>query len=581
MDIRKELNLGFSDFKSIIENNNYFVDKSLLIKEVIKSEKAVLLLPRPRRFGKTLNLSMLQYFFEIDKPENEKLFSHLKIWNTETDIKEKRGKYPVISLSFKDAKDDNWSDCLELIKDEIVELYTTHNYLLESDKLAENEKRDFKSIIDKTALRTTFQGSLKKLSKYLYNFYNQKVVILIDEYDSPIQAGYLKFYDKSISFMRSLLSGAFKDNKYLYKGVITGILRVSKESIFSGLNNMGVYSILDDRFSDCFGFTETEVKQILLDFEVTSDYGEIKKWYDGYKIGDTSDIYNPWSILNYALEFNKGFQPFWVNTSSDDLLKEQLKGRNENYTREQLLKLINNETIEKTIDQNFVFQDLETDKELLWTLLTFSGYLTTESKRDVNNFMLKIPNYEIKFVFKNIILKWLSVDIKIRKTLLEDTTKYLITNQIEKFEKGFKEIISDTFSYFDTKGEPENVYPVEFKELFNRVYQSYVLGLLAIIGDDYIIKSNRESGEGRYDIILIPHDKTQYGIVIEIKQIKKRAKEKEVSFSKRIDDKICEALYQIESNRYYNELIINGITNIIKLPIVFAGKVPHISTAKK
>ncbi len=581
MDIRKELNLGFSDFKSIIENNNYFVDKSLLIKEVIKSEKAVLLLPRPRRFGKTLNLSMLQYFFEIDKPENEKLFSHLKIWNTETDIKEKRGKYPVISLSFKDAKDDNWSDCLELIKDEIVELYTTHNYLLESDKLAENEKRDFKSIIDKTALRTTFQGSLKKLSKYLYNFYNQKVVILIDEYDSPIQAGYRKFYDKSISFMRSLLSGAFKDNKYLYKGVITGILRVSKESIFSGLNNMGVYSILDDRFSDCFGFTETEVKQILLDFEVTSDYGEIKKWYDGYKIGDTSDIYNPWSILNYALEFNKGFQPFWVNTSSDDLLKEQLKGRNENYTREQLLKLINNETIEKTIDQNFVFQDLETDKELLWTLLTFSGYLTTESKRDVNNFMLKIPNYEIKFVFKNIILKWLSVDIKIRKTLLEDTTKYLITNQIEKFEKGFKEIISDTFSYFDTKGEPENVYPVEFKELFNRVNQSYVLGLLAIIGDDYIIKSNRESGEGRYDIILIPHDKTQYGIVIEIKQIKKRAKEKEVSFSKRIDDKICEALYQIESNRYYNELIINGITNIIKLPIVFAGKVPHISTAKK
>ena len=569
MDIRKELNLGFSDFKSIIENNNYFVDKSLLIKEVIKSEKAVLLLPRPRRFGKTLNLSMLQYFFEIDKPENEKLFSHLKIWNTETDIKEKRGKYPVISLSFKDAKDDNWSDCLELIKDEIVELYTTHNYLLESDKLAENEKRDFKSIIDKTALRTTFQGSLKKLSKYLCNFYNQKVVILIDEYDSPIQAGYRKFYDKSISFMRSLLSGAFKDNKYLYKGVITGILRVSKESIFSGLNNMGVYSILDDRFSDCFGFTETEVKQILLDFEVTSDYGEIKKWYDGYKIGDTSDIYNPWSILNYALEFNKGFQPFWVNTSSDDLLKEQLKGRNENYTREQLLKLINNETIEKTIDQNFVFQDLETDKELLWTLLTFSGYLTTESKRDVNNFMLKIPNYEIKFVFKNIILKWLSVDIKIRKTLLEDTTKYLITNQIEKFEKGFKEIISDTFSYFDTKGEPENVY------------QSYVLGLLAIIGDDYIIKSNRESGEGRYDIILIPHDKTQYGIVIEIKQIKKRAKEKEVSFSKRIDDKICEALYQIESNRYYNELIINGITNIIKLPIVFAGKVPHISTAKK
>jgi len=229
----KELDLGNSDFKSIIENDNYFIDKSLLIEEVIKVQKQVILLPRPRRFGKTLNLSMLQYYFDINQADKENLFSNLLIWQSEKDIKEKYAKYPVIFLSFKDAKDDNWKDCLELIKDEIVELYNNHAYLLESNILAENEKNEFRNIINKTAIITTFKGSLKKLSKYLFNYYNQKVVILIDEYDTPIQAGYKKFYDKTISFMRSLLSGAFKDNKYLYKGVITGILRISKESIFT------------------------------------------------------------------------------------------------------------------------------------------------------------------------------------------------------------------------------------------------------------------------------------------------------------------------------------------------------------
>jgi len=565
----KKLNLGNSDFKSIIENDNYFVDKSLLIKEVIDSQSMVILLPRPRRFGKTLNLSMLKYFFDIKSNEDRFLFENLDIWNSENKIKEKYGKYPVIFLSFKDAKETNWKECLELIIDEIADLYTNHNYLLESNLLAENEKTEFLNITNKTAKKTTFQSSIKKLSKYLQRYYNQKVVILIDEYDTPIQASYNRFYDEAISFMRNLLSGAFKDNKFLYKGVITGILRISKESIFTGLNNVTVHSVLNDEFSDKFGFTETETKQILIDFNVPTDYEQIKKWYNGYKIGSTTDIYNPWSILNYAISYKSGFQPFWVNTSSDDLIKEQLKDRDENYIREQFLKLINNETIEKNIDQNFVFPDLKTDKELLWTLLTFSGYLTTESKRDVDNYSLKIPNYEIKYVFKNIILKWLSVDIKIRKTLLEETTKYLINNEIAKFEKGFKKIIGDTFSYFDVNGEPENVY------------QSYVLGLLAIIGDDYIIKSNRESGDGRYDILLIPHDKDKYGIVIEIKQIVRDIKEDYDTFNKKIDDKIKEAKKQIDKNKYYMELIDNKISKIIKLPIVFAGKEPYITLINK
>ncbi len=564
----KELDIGNSDFKSTIENDNYFVDKSLLIREVIKAQKQVILLPRPRRFGKTLNLSMLRYFFDINHSENEALFKNLNIWQTENEIKEKQGKYPVIYLSFKDAKHRTWSDTLALIKIELAKLYRVHAYILKSDLLSDIEKKEYTKIADRSADITDFEVCIKQLSEYLFKYHGQKVVVLIDEYDTPIQAGYKRFYDDAISFMRNLMSGAFKDNDYLYKGVITGILRVSRESIFTGLNNVSVYSVLDNEFSDKFGFTEPETKQILSDFNVPTEYAQIKKWYDGYKFGNTDDIYNPWSILNYAIGYKNGFKPFWVNTSSDELLKERLKERDANSTREQLLKLINDEPIEKVIDENFVFPDLDTDKELLWTLLTFSGYLTVESRREVDKYNLKIPNYEIKYVFQNIILKWLSVDVKIGRSLLENTTKHLINNEIVQFEKGFKEIIGDTFSYFDTKGEPENIY------------QSYVLGLLAIIGDDYIIKSNRESGEGRYDIMLIPHDKSKYGIVIEIKQITRGDNEKEESLRDRINKKIHEAKDQIDHNQYYKELVDNKISNIIKLPIVFAGKIPYIIPQK-
>jgi len=564
----RKLDLGNSDFKSIIENNNYFVDKSLLISEVIDCQNQVILLPRPRRFGKTLNLSMLQSYFDINQTGQTNLFTNLNIWQTEDDIKDRYAKYPVIFISFKDAKGNNWKHCLELIIDEIAELYSSFNFLLESTVLGENEKIEFQALINKTAKQTAYQTSLKKLSRYLHKYYNQKVVILIDEYDTPIQSGYKKFYDKSISFMRGLLSGALKDNKYLYRGIITGILKISKESIFSGLNNVGVFTILDEEFSDKFGFNEQETKKILKDFNIPTNYEQIKRWYNGYKFGNTTDIYNPWSILNYTSKYKNGFKPFWINTSSEDLLRERLKEQDADYTREQLVKLINNETIERTIDENFVFPDLDTDKELLWSLFTFSGYLTVEKKTGINSYTLKIPNFEINFNFKNIIIKWLSNDVKIRKTLLEETTKQLTNNEIEKFEKGFKQIIGDTFSYFDTKSEPENVY------------QSYVLGLLAIIGDDYIIKSNRESGDGRYDIMLIPHDRTKYGVVIEIKQMNRDKNDDDESFIKKIDHKITEAKNQIELNQYYLELIDCKIEKIIKLPIVFAGKVPYITLSK-
>ncbi len=566
---QKRLNLGQSDFKDIIQNNNYFIDKTLLVEEVINAQKQVLLLPRPRRFGKTLNLSMLRYFFDKNEPEN--LFKDLKIWQTEEDIKQHCCKYPVINLSFKDAKADTWEECYELIVSEIVILYRKHRYLLENSILYDDEKDIYNKILRKTASKSEYKESLKQLSEYLQRYHNEKVVILIDEYDTPIQASHNKFYKDAISFMRSLLSGALKDNSNLYKGIITGILRVSKESIFTGLNNISVYSILDDEFSDKFGFTELEVKQVIKDFNIKTNYSEIKKWYDGYKFGETIKIYNPWSILNFVVSKNEKFKTFWTYTSSNELIREQIKKKNAENIREEILKLINGETIKKDLEANFVFPELSSNIDLFWTLLTYSGYLTTRKEISRKKYELVIPNFEIKIIFQDTILEWLKTDIKVQQSLLENTANYLITNKITKFEIGFKEIIGNTFSYYDTAKNNEYVY------------HSYILGLLAIIGDDYIIKSNGESGDGRYDIMLIPHDKSKYGVVIEIKQIEKqREKENDKDFNNRINDQIKIAVNQIDRNKYYKELIDNKIEidKIIKVPIVFAGKEPYIIPMK-
>jgi len=539
MKKRKELNLGCSDFKDVIENNNYYVDKSLFIRDIIKSENMVSLLPRPRRFGKTLNLSMLNYYFDINEPENQKLFTELNIWKTEDEIKQKQGKYPVIFISFKEAKQNNWEECYEIIINEIASVYKRFNYLNKVSFFSDEELSTINKIKNRTAKKIDYQLSIKNLSEYLYRYNNQKVVILIDEYDVPIQAGYKKFYEEVVTFVRGLMSAAFKDNKFLYKGVITGILRVSKESIFSGLNNISVYSILEGEFSDKFGFTETETKQIIEDFDLSDNYEQIKNWYNGYKFGNTTDIYNPWSILNYLLRFQNGFKPYWAQTSSNDLIKDLLTSANANETRELFLKLINNETIEKTITENFVFPELDQKPELLWTLLTFSGYLTIVNNVGKNIYELRIPNFEVKMIFQDIILNWLNIEVKVKYNLLIETTKHLINNRLDEFEIGFKQIMGDTFSYFDLHGQTENVY------------QSYVLGLLAIVGDDYIIKSNRESGTGRYDIMLVPHDKLKNGIVIEIKQITKTKRESKKTFTERIKNKIIEAQNQIEDNKYY------------------------------
>ena len=569
--MKKKLNLGYSDFMNIIKNGNYFVDKTLLIKEILDAEKAVLLFPRPRRFGKTLNLSMLRYFFDITMPENKSLFKGLNIWNEKEIIEKHCCKYPVIYMTFKDAKAETWEETFANIKTEIASTYKQHYYLLQSNAIFDFEKEYFEKILKKTAETSDYDYSIKLLSEFLYKHYKQNVVILIDEYDTPIQSGYKKFYTEVISFMRNLLSGAYKDNSYLYKGVITGILRVSKESIFSGLNNLSVNSILNISFADKFGFTEAEVLQILKDFDVKTDYEQIKKWYNGYKFGKTESIYNPWSILNYVSAAEEGFRPYWTQTSANELIREQIAKQNAKDVRSEIFKLINGETIVKDIEENFVFMDLDEDIDLLWTLLLFSGYLTIEKAVSRKSYELRIPNYELKFVFQDTILDWLKRNVKIRKRLLETTANHLVNNELYDFEKGFKQIIGDTFSYYDTVKKHEYVY------------QAYVLGMLAIIGDDYIIKSNKESGEGRYDIMLIPHEKTRNGVVIEIKRIRKqKPDENDQDFINRINKHLEQARQQIDKNKYYKELIDYGISpeNIVKVPIVFVGKEPYITEAK-
>lgn len=307
-----------------------------MIEEIINSQKNVLLIPRPRRFGKTLNLSMLRYFFDISIPENIKLFKNLEIWENTEIIKNHCCNYPVIYLTFKDVKANNWEECYELIVSEIVNIYSAHYYLYKENFLKEHEKIKFEKIIKEKASKVEYQKSLKQLSEYLYKYHNKKVVILIDEYDTPIQSGYNKFYDDVVVFLRNLLSGAFKDNSVLYKGVISGILRVSKESIFSGLNNLDVFSIFNYDFSDKFGFTQSETDKILSDFNLSDKKEQVKKWYNGYKFGQNENIYNPWSILNFVTKYKEGFKTFWSNTSSNDLIKNQLKKKDADNIRKDI-----------------------------------------------------------------------------------------------------------------------------------------------------------------------------------------------------------------------------------------------------
>ncbi len=420
--------------------------------------------------------------------------------------------------------------------------------------------------------------------------FNKNVIILVDEYDAPIINAFNNtnnsiksidkenktYYENIINFMQGFLGNTFKGNSSLHKGLLTGVMRVGRESIFSEWNNFDVFGITSNYFSDSFGFTKKETEKILTYFNLQNKIKNVKKWYDGYRFGKINNIYNPWSIVNYIAKKDDGFKAYWVNSGNYSLIKNRII---ETGVKEKIQDLIEGKIIKKELKENFVFQDFETDNELLWTLLTDNGYLTQTGESKYGNYKLKIPNKEVRIVFIDIIMTWLNKEIKITRDLLIRTAESLINNKIQDFEKGFKQIIGDTLSYFDTaqkidKKTKEKIITPE------QIYHVYTLGLLTILSDDFIIKSNRESKNGRYDIILIPHNKDKNGVVIEIKKIEKqKTNENEEKFNERINNAIDIALNQIEKNKYYTELIINKIKpeNIIKIAIIFAGKEPYIT----
>jgi hypothetical protein len=418
--IGKKLPLGESFFKYVIENSFYYIDKTLLVHHIIESSNKILLFPRPRRFGKTFNISMLHCFFEKSEPSSAHLFNGLAIQKQTS--WQHQGKYPVIFISLKSCAGQNWQNCLTHFSHEISSEYIRHEYLLDSDHLNAQEKIDFQTIISRNADQDMYEYSLKKLSKYLKNYHNQNVVILCDEYDTPIHSGYLNnYYDDVINFMRGFLGNAYKDNSNLYKGVLTGILRIARESIFSDLNNLDVFTILEDKFSEFYGITQDEMQQLITNYHLSDHEAAIKKAYDGYQFGNHT-IYNPWSVLHYCAHPDAGPKRYWINTSGNGLIKK-LIFEERMITIDEVQSLINGQTVWKTIDENLVMNELITSSDAVWNLLLFSGYLTIiEKKADPDNeehlcCCLTIPNTEIKRFFMSEIQKKLrsSKELEARK----------------------------------------------------------------------------------------------------------------------------------------------------------------------
>jgi len=550
----KRIQIGASDFKDLIEGNNYFVDKTLLIKEFIENGAKIILTPRPRRFGKTLNLSMLRYFFDIrTKEETRPLFKGLKIEN-EKAIMTLQGEYPVVFITFKNEKYLTYEDFKDGITFLMSTLYKEHDYLLESDKLSSIDKKDFTDIVEKKVSIASLCNGISTLMECMYKHYGKKVMLFIDEYDVPIQEGYLRgYYNEMIVLIRNLLTSALKDNQYVEKSLITGILRVAKESIFSGLNNLEVNTILRYSFNDKFGFTETEIDELSKYYNAEENMSSIKKWYNGY-IFSGEIIYNPWSVLNYIKSMNEGFMPYWINSSSNDLIKKILiKGDIE--IKQDLETLIEGKTIYKRIDDTIVMAEVEDSNENIWSFLLMSGYLKTVKTdliEGIFNCELKIPNKEVLIFYKRLIEKWFQDTMTNQK--YELMLNMLTSGEIEIFAGLFQQFVISNLSYFDVSGtEPE------------RVYHAFVLGMLISLSEKYEVKSNKESGYGRYDVMLIPKDNSKIGIVLEFKKIDDFLKTT-------IDEGTIAALKQIEDMKYSQELIDRDVKNIIKLAIVFKGK---------
>ena len=554
--MKKKLPIGISDFKKIIDGNYYYFDKTELIKSIIGEPGEVKLFTRPRRFGKTLNMSMIKYFFDIEnKDGNKKLFENLKI--SENEYFEKQGTAPVISISFRNYDESSWGNGFEMIKNTISDLYDEFEFVKEN--LSGRKKEKYDSILFNRATEATWKLSLLDLTKYLYEYYGQKVVVLIDEYDQPIIDSYVKgYYQEAISFFKTFYGVVLKDNNYLEMGIMTGILRVAKENIFSGLNNLRVHTILDNRFTEYFGITESEVEQALKDFDLEFELKDVQRWYNGYLFGDIK-VYNPWSIINFLND--EKLKSYWVNTSGNELIKLYLK-KLKNEIFDDFSKLLNKKSILRRIDENMTFANLEANyEENIWNLFFHSGYLTLaeEVQDDEEQVYLKIPNEEILKMFSKMFIEVYFENYNSFYNMV-----YSLKNgDIETFKKELRKILLENVGIFDVSGG--------YKEQF---YHGLMLGIILILKNEYEITSNNFSGKGRYDLLLKPKnlEKRKEGIILELKVVNAMENLREDKIFEKLENECDIALQQIEKKEYASVLKNSGVENVLKIGIAFFGK---------
>lgn len=534
---KKALPIGLSDFKSIIEENYYYVDKTDLISNLLYDGAKVNLFTRPRRFGKTLNMSMLKHFFDIENGvENRKLFENLKI--SDSKYMTEQGKYPVIFISFKNLEEEDWKNCLRKIKNLIGDLYNEFEFLRK--KLNKRDLKFFDSIWMEEE-DVVWESALKNLTRYLYNYYGErKVIVLIDEYDTPIIQSYQEgYYKKAILFFKKFYGDALKDNSYLQYGVMTGILRIAKEGIFSGLNNLKVDTIFNERYSDFFGLTEKEVTKAVRYYELEYEMEEVKKWYDGYQFG-SSEIYNPWSIINFLSA--KQLRPYWIGVSGNKLIDEMLDNGNKELF-DDLGKLFNKEKVYKQIND---YSEFTFDINDIWQLFLYSGYLTTDGEKQKKEYPLRIPNKEILDFFENRFIARF-----IRETQkFTDIIKNLKKGKIAEFAKGLQDEILSSLSYFDTDKD-------------EKYYKVFLIGIFIVLGDDYIRLSEREAGYGRADLVLEPKNKENPAYIFEFKTTENESE---------LESYANEGFEQIKVKEYDVELKIRGVKEIIYIGLAFYRK---------